>query len=162
MGVYDGRLCMCDWVNGRRRGTADGRICRYLNAGYEEGFSPVIQRAKVQMEEYFAGRRQVFDIPLLFTGSDFQNMVWTELMRIPYGTTVSYAELARRIGKPNAVRAVANANACNPISLFVPCHRVIGSGGTLVGYGGGLEVKRALLTLEKTVSGYDLFGAHEW
>ena len=153
IGSCQDKLCICDWTPEKRRGTIDRRICRHLNAGYEEGTSPVIEQAIGQLEEYFAGKRTEFTIPVVFTGSDFQCRVWGELMRIPYGTTISYAELARRIHNPKAVRAVASANATNPVSIFVPCHRVIGSNHKLTGYGGGLEVKQALLTLEKRVSG---------
>ena len=137
----------------KRRGTIDRRICRRLNAEYEEGTSEVIEQAVSQLREYFQGERRDFDIPIVFTGSEFQNSVWHELMKVPYGSTISYAELARRIHHPRAVRAVASANATNPISIFVPCHRVIGSNQKLTGYGGGLDAKRELLALEARVSG---------
>ena len=87
-------------------------------------------------------------MPLLFVGTDFQKNVWQELLKIPYGATITYADLAARLGRPNAVRAVANANGANAISIFAPCHRVVGSNGTLGGYGGGIEAKRFLLGLE--------------
>jgi methylated-DNA-[protein]-cysteine S-methyltransferase len=102
-----------------------------------------------QIEEYAAGRRTRFDLPLEPVGSPFQNEVWRELVEIPYGTTVSYGELAERIGRRGAARAVGRANATNPIALIVPCHRVIGSSGDLTGYGGGLPLKRALLCFER-------------
>lgn len=102
----------------------------------------------LQMTEYFAGARRDFDIPLAPEGTEFQKRVWEELRRIPCGSTISYAELARRIGDPRAVRAVARANALNPIAILIPCHRVIGSDGTLTGYAGGLERKARLLKLE--------------
>lgn len=101
-----------------------------------------------QLTEYFAGTRQSFDLPLAFEGTEFQRAVWTALLDIPYGTTTTYAELARRIGRPAAVRAVGAANGANPIPIIVPCHRVIGSNGTLTGYGGGLPRKQQLLALE--------------
>lgn len=104
-----------------------------------------------QMIEYFAGQRTEFDVPLRMAGTPFQQQVWKELAKIPFGVTISYAELARRIGRPKAVRAVGAANGRNPISIIVPCHRVIGSGGSLVGYGGGLENKRWLLDFEARV-----------
>ncbi len=148
IGSHGGKLCLCDWAVEKRRGTIDRRIQRHLNARYETGTSEIIERAVAQLEAYFAGRRQTFDIPLVFTGSEFQNIVWRELLHIPYGTTISYAELARRIRNPKAVRAVAAANAANPISIFVPCHRVIGSNHTLTGYAGGLDAKKRLLELE--------------
>ena len=103
-----------------------------------------------QLDGYFAGTRTDFDLPLSLHGTDFQRRVWLELTRIPYGETISYGELARRIGRPNAVRAVGLANGRNPVSIVVPCHRVIGADGSLTGYGGGLERKRLLLGLESS------------
>ncbi|MCA8955724.1 MAG: methylated-DNA--[protein]-cysteine S-methyltransferase [Planctomycetes bacterium] len=102
-----------------------------------------------QLREYFAGRRRGFDLPLSAAGTVFQREVWDELQRIPYGETISYGELARRIGRPRAVRAVGQANRRNPIPIVVPCHRVLGADGTLTGFGGGLPIKRALLELER-------------
>jgi methylated-DNA-[protein]-cysteine S-methyltransferase len=106
-----------------------------------------------QLEEYFAGRRRQFDLPLDLHGTEFQKRCWQELLKIPYGETRSYADVARAIGKPSAVRAVGLANGQNPIAIIVPCHRVIGSDGSLTGYGGGLETKRKLLELEGALSG---------
>jgi methylated-DNA-[protein]-cysteine S-methyltransferase len=111
----------------------------------DESFTPV----RRQLAEYFTGRRQEFDIPLKPAGTRFQQRVWRELLKIPFGTTISYGELAMRIGQPTASRAVGAANGRNPISVMVPCHRVIGSGGTLTGYGGGLDNKGWLLNLER-------------
>ena len=102
-----------------------------------------------QLTAYFAGRLRAFDLTLAPQGTAFQSAVWHELQRIPYGETLSYGELARRLGNPKAVRAVGLANGSNPISIVIPCHRVIGSNGSLVGYGGGLPVKQALLALER-------------
>jgi methylated-DNA-[protein]-cysteine S-methyltransferase len=101
-----------------------------------------------QLAEYFAGRRSRFELALAIDGTDFQRRVWRALRDIGYGETISYGELARRIGIPAAARAVGLANGCNPISVIVPCHRVIGANGTLTGYGGGIERKRLLLDLE--------------
>jgi methylated-DNA-[protein]-cysteine S-methyltransferase len=109
-----------------------------------------LREARRQLEEYFAGERREFSIPLHAEGTEFQRSVWQALRGIPYGVTVSYGELAQRIGKPRAVRAVGLANGRNPISILVPCHRVIGANGSLTGYGGGLERKRFLLDLEKS------------
>ena len=100
------------------------------------------------MNEYFAGARREFDLPLLLVGTDFQKTVWKGLQSIPYGKTVSYSQLAKTIGKPLAVRAVAAANGANAISIILPCHRVIGSDNSLTGYGGGLPAKQKLLELE--------------
>jgi methylated-DNA-[protein]-cysteine S-methyltransferase len=101
-----------------------------------------------QLDEYFAGARHTFDLDLKLHGTSFQRSVWSALVEIPYGETVSYGELARHLGNPAAVRAVGLANGRNPISVIVPCHRVIGADGSLTGYGGGLENKRHLLELE--------------
>lgn len=109
----------------------------------------VLDEAERQLAEYFRGERQVFDLPLQPKGTPFQLADWQALREIPYGETVSYGDIARRIGRPKAFRAVGMANHSNPISIIVPCHRVIGSDGKLTGYGGGLEVKRQLLELEQ-------------
>ena len=101
-----------------------------------------------QLTEYFGGGRERFELPLALAGTPFQGEVWQALREIPYGETISYGELARRIGRPRAVRAVGLANGRNPIAVIVPCHRVIGANGTLTGYGGGVERKRLLLDLE--------------
>lgn len=106
-----------------------------------------------QLKTYFAGERQAFDVPLDPQGTDFQKKVWQELTRIPFGETISYGALARRIGRPTASRAVGHANGQNPISILIPCHRVIGATGTLTGYGGGIDRKRWLLDHEARMSG---------
>ncbi len=106
-----------------------------------------------QLQEYFAGKRQQFSLQLAPRGTPFQLRVWQELRKIPYGETISYGELARRIGKPKASRAVGAANGRNPISIVVPCHRVIGANGTLTGFGGGIDNKRTLLALERSNAG---------
>ena len=102
-----------------------------------------------QLQEYFAGRRKVFDLDLAPEGTEFQRRVWERLLEIPYGETISYGMLARRVGNANASRAVGLANGRNPIAIIIPCHRVIGSNGTLTGYGGGLPIKHKLLELER-------------
>jgi O-6-methylguanine DNA methyltransferase len=101
-----------------------------------------------QLREYFAGARRSFDVPLDLRGTAFQKSVWREVARVPYGGTVTYGEIARRIGKPKAARAVGGAVGANPVPIFIPCHRVIGASGALTGYGGGLDVKEDLLRLE--------------
>jgi methylated-DNA-[protein]-cysteine S-methyltransferase len=113
---------------------------------------PVLAEAARQLHEYFAGVRTRFDLPLALQGTPFQRRVWDALLEIPYGTTCSYAELARGIGAPKAVRAAGSANGANPIPIVVPCHRVIASGGGLGGYGGGLDRKQFLLALERQAS----------
>jgi methylated-DNA-[protein]-cysteine S-methyltransferase len=109
--------------------------------------------AATQLGEYFAGRRRAFDLKLAPRGTEFQHLVWAALTRIPYGETLSYGELARRIGKPQASRAVGLANGANPLPIVVPCHRVIGADGSLTGFGGGLDTKRTLLALERAHAG---------
>lgn len=109
---------------------------------------PLFRRVAEQLAEYFAGRRRRFRLPLAPEGTPFQQRVWEELRLIPYGETVTYTELARRAGRPSAVRAAGAANGRNPISIVIPCHRVVGVNGSLTGYGGGLPRKRALLAME--------------
>jgi methylated-DNA-[protein]-cysteine S-methyltransferase len=110
-----------------------------------------------QLKEYFEGKRQLFSLDLDLEGTEFQKKVWKELLNIPFGETISYLELSRRLGDVRAIRAVGNANGKNPVSIIVPCHRVIGSGGKLVGYGGGLWRKRWLLEFERSFVQKDLF-----
>ena len=116
---------------------------------------PVTEMAIAQLDEYFGGQRKEFDLPRLYVGSDFQLQVWRAIDTVPYGSTVTYGELARRIGRPSSVRAAANATGANPMSILTPCHRVVGGDGSLTGYGGGLHVKDYLLKLEwkNTVAG---------
>ena len=110
----------------------------------------IIQKAIKELEEYFDGKRQDFDICLNPEGTEFQHRVWNNLRKIPYGKTISYKQLAEMAGNPKASRAVGMANNKNPLPIFIPCHRVIGSNGKLVGYAGGLDLKRELINLEKT------------
>jgi len=107
-----------------------------------------VERAAQQLEEYFAGTRRTFDLSLRPTGTEFQHSVWFALADIPYGETISYAELAQWVGRPAAFRAVGQANGANPLPIVLPCHRVVASGGGIGGYGGGLDMKRSLLALE--------------
>ena len=101
-----------------------------------------------QLKEYFSGERKHFDLPLEIEGTEFQKRVWNELLKIPYGKTISYKELAVKLGNEKVIRAAASANGANPLPVVIPCHRVVGSDGTLIGYGGGLEIKEKLLILE--------------
>jgi methylated-DNA-[protein]-cysteine S-methyltransferase len=121
--------------------------------GPETPGDPVLAAARAQLEEYFAGSRQTFDLPLDPAGTPFQRAVWSALVAIPFAATASYGEVAARVGRPRAVRAVGAANGRNPIAIVIPCHRVIGSDGTLTGYGGGLPTKRWLLAHEGRVAG---------
>ena len=131
------------------RFSIDKRIKEGAGVGYVEESSPAIELAKVQLNEFFAGKRRKYSMfPLRFIGTDFQKGVWEQLQKIAFGQTATYLDLANAIGKPKSVRAVANANGANALSIFVPCHRIIGSDGGLVGYAGGLQAKRKLLDLE--------------
>jgi methylated-DNA-[protein]-cysteine S-methyltransferase len=116
--------------------------------GWNESSRGPVAEAVRQLKEYFAGKRTDFDLPLAPDGTQFQRSVWERLQEIPYGETISYGELAKRVGNPKASRAVGAANGCNPIPIVIPCHRVIGSNGKLTGFGGGLPTKEALLALE--------------
>lgn len=109
----------------------------------------ILLQCKSELEEYFAGKRQAFNVPISFNGTDFQNAVWQKLLEIPYGQVMSYSELAAAIGRPKAARAVGSACNKNPIAVIVPCHRVVGKSGSLTGYAGGIGIKEKLLELEK-------------
>ena len=149
LGSFGDKLCLCNWTVEKHPGRVDRRLQSGLKADYEEGSTGVIEEAARQLDEYFKGMRKSFDLPLLFVGTDFQQNVWELLLKVPYGQTTSYGAMAAELGMPQAVRAVANANGANAISLFAPCHRVIGGNGSLTGYGGGLDAKRFLLSLER-------------
>lgn len=120
---------------------------------WRPGDHSLLRAAETQLREYFEGTRHTFDLPLAPGGTDFQQRVWHTLTTIPYGQTISYGELAARVGKPSASRAVGAANGRNPLPIVLPCHRVIGANGSLTGFGGGLPVKRFLLELEGALSG---------
>ncbi|MCM1028077.1 MAG: methylated-DNA--[protein]-cysteine S-methyltransferase [Alloprevotella sp.] len=149
LGAMQGSLCLCDWATGA--GHIE-RICRRIGVDFRRDDDAVIDLAGRQLDEYFNGIRQSFAIPMAMIGTDFQRRVWDGLLTIPYGRAISYGELARRVGCPKGMRAVAMACHANPMSIIVPCHRVIGSDGSLTGYGGGLEAKRILLALEGCLS----------
>src|SRR4051794_15000138 len=131
----------------------DGRLTRvgFAPSGAPAGDARATAAAAIQLEQYFAGERTEFDLDIDLEGTPFEQRVWEELRAIPYGETVTYAEIARRVGRPTACRAVGRANGRNPIAVIVPCHRVVGSDGSLTGYAGGVEMKRALLELERAV-----------
>ena len=150
LGSTGDKLCLCDWRYRKMRDTIDNRLQKGLDAYYKEESATVILNTIQQLKEYFMGGRKKFDIPVRFVGSSFQQKVWTELLKITYGKTVSYLELSKKIGDEKAIRAVAAANGANAISIIVPCHRVVGSNGELTGYAGGLTVKKKLLYLEKS------------
>ncbi|MBS1582435.1 MAG: methylated-DNA--[protein]-cysteine S-methyltransferase, partial [Bacteroidetes bacterium] len=148
LGAFGDELCLCDWRYRRMRDAVDARIQRGLGATYQEGSSPVIEAAMDQLAAYFAGTRTTFDLPLRLVGTAFQQRVWEALCAVPYGTTTTYAGLTARVAEATAIRAVAAANGANALSIIVPCHRIVGSSGELVGYAGGLPAKEKLLRLE--------------
>lgn len=133
---HEGRLTQLDFADG----CPEGLMLRE---------TPLLKRCRKQLDEYFAGKRKAFDLPLGPKGTAFQQQVWAALLAIPYGETRSYGQIAAAIGRPKAVRAVGGANHLNPISIIQPCHRVIGADGSLTGYGGGLGRKEKLLQLER-------------
>lgn len=148
LGSYQNQLCLCDWKYRKMRQAVDERIKTGLNGEFEEGESEVLDKTIHQLNEYFDRKREAFDIAFLLVGTSFQKNVWAALQAIPFGQTASYLDLSRNLGNPNAIRAVASANGANALSIFIPCHRIIGSDGSLVGYAGGLDAKKKLLMLE--------------
>lgn len=140
LGAHDAGVCLIEFHESKHRAARD--------AGWHEGDHPLLQQLRVQLREYFAGTRRAFDLPLAPRGTPFQREVWHALATIPYGETISYAQLAARVGRPTAMRAVGAANGRNPLPIVLPCHRVIGANGALTGFGGGLPTKQYLLRLE--------------
>ena len=138
-------------ISADKNGLTELRFCE--EGGMGKTKNPIIAKAVKQVQEYFAGQRQRFDVPLNPDGTDFQKRVWRELLTVGCGSTVSYGNIAQAIGKPTASRAVGAANGQNPISIIVPCHRIIGSSGKLTGYAGGLERKQWLLNHEAKMVG---------
>ncbi len=151
LGAFEGKLCMADWRHRKMRNHIDSRLQKGLKAEFIEEDTPVLQQTRHQLDEYFNRERKTFDIPLLMVGTDFQKQVWQGLIDIAYGSTASYLEVSQSIGNEKAVRAVASANGANAISIMIPCHRIIGSDGSLVGYAGGLPAKKKLLQLEQAL-----------
>jgi methylated-DNA-[protein]-cysteine S-methyltransferase len=136
---------------------------RLEREGHSISWNPrALSEVQRQIDEYFARQRKTFEIPLRLLGTAFQRRVWNELLRIPYGQTLSYGELAARIDRPSASRAVGRANATNPVSLIVPCHRVIGADRDLTGYGGGIDIKKKLLILEGAFSESEQLSLGSW
>jgi len=148
LGSYEDKLCLADWYDRKARKRVDKRLQKSLQAEYVDKDTEILVRTREQIDAYFRGERKIFDIPLFTVGTDLQKSVWKALGHIPYGETLSYLELSKNIGNEKAVRAVASAVGLNAMSIIIPCHRVIGSDGSLRGYAGGLEVKQKLLDLE--------------
>ncbi len=149
LGSFDVQLCLLDFRYRKMRKTVDNRIKNGLNVDFIEQNDLTLIETRRQINEYLAGNRESFHIPLLMVGTDFQKSVWNELIKIPYGSTSTYLQLAKNLNNPKAVRALASANGANAIALAIPCHRIIESNGDLGGYGGGLIVKRRLIELER-------------
>jgi O-6-methylguanine DNA methyltransferase len=145
----DTGLCLLEFVDRRGLEKELARLGRELGGAAIPGSSPVLEQTTRELEEYFAGTRTRFNVPLLTIGSDFQRRVWQALTEIPYGETRSYAQMASTVGRANAVRALGRANGQNCMAIVIPCHRVVGSDGALTGYGGGLWRKRWLLDHER-------------
>ena len=150
LGSFEGKLCLLDYRYRKMRNAVDKRIQTAAKANYVEQSDEVTETAKQQIDEYLTGNRTTFDIPLIMFGTVFQKRVWKALIEVPYGATSSYLQLAKSINNEKAVRAVATANGANAMSIIIPCHRIIGSDGSLVGYAGGLPAKKRLLSLENS------------
>ena len=149
LGSFEGNLCLLDFRYRKMRRVVDDRLKRGLKADFIEEDSDIIEKTRTELDEYFQEKRQEFNIPIQMVGTDFQKSVWNALLKVTYGTTSSYLQLAKKINNEKAVRAVAGANGANAIAIIIPCHRIIGSNGELVGYAGGLTTKKYLLTLEQ-------------
>ena len=149
LGSYDSKLCLLDFRNRKMRFAVDNRLKKTLNAKFVVQDNKILKETRKQITEYLGAERKTFDLPILSVGSDFQKQVWEALLKINYGETASYLDIAKYIGNEKAVRAVASANGANAIAVIIPCHRIIGSDGELVGYGGGLPIKKRLLNLEE-------------
>lgn len=146
------KLCLCDWNKMPCAERNKHRLVKYMNAVFKVETSDVLEQTKKQLDEYFAGTRKAFDIPLHPVGTEFQQQVWNALLEIPYGETRSYKDIALSIANPKGIRAVAQAIGANGISILIPCHRVIGSNHSLTGFAGGIEAKRILLQIEREMS----------
>lgn len=156
--LYD-QLCLCDWALRPGRAGMDRRLMRGLHARYVEGHSLTHLFAESQLDEYFAGRRSCFSVPLLMVGTPFQKNVWNQLLFQPYGQTLSYCELAAACGCADAARSVLRAVEANALSVFVPCHRIVGKDQSLAGYGGGVDAQFYLLHFEAYMSVHSTFDA---
>ena len=149
IGSFEDKLCLLDYRYRRMRNTVDKRVQKGLHAVFIEQDDALIENTKKQLSEYLDSKRRRFDIPLLMVGSEFQMSVWNALINIPYGSISTYLQLAKDLKMESSTRAIASANGANPIAILIPCHRILGSDGNLVGYGGGLPIKKRLLKLEQ-------------
>ena len=152
-GAVEEGICLFEFSDRKGLKTEYKQLSKYFNTSFKEGKHIHFKILENELKAYFEGSLKVFSVPLIYPGTDFQQTVWKTLMDIPFGTTRSYQEQSIALGNPESVRAVANANGMNRISIIIPCHRVIGANGQLTGYGGGLKRKRWLLDHEKKHSG---------
>jgi AraC family transcriptional regulator of adaptative response/methylated-DNA-[protein]-cysteine methyltransferase len=146
----DEGICLLEFTDRKLLENQFKTLTRLMNATFIHGTNKNIDILQKQLNEYFEGKRKEFSVPLIIPGTEFQQAVWRELQRIPYGSTCSYSQQAAALNKPKAVRAVAHANGMNRIAIVIPCHRVIGENGNLTGYSGGIERKKWLIDLEKS------------
>lgn len=152
-GATDDGICLFDFEYRKTMPQIQKRITNHLSDEFQQGEHPHFGLLRSQLDEYFKGDRQVFDLPLVFTGTDFQNRVWHALTQIPFGSTRTYMQQAQVLGDEKAIRAVARANGENCLAIIIPCHRVVGSNGSLTGYAGGLRNKKWLLEHEAKHAG---------
>ncbi len=150
IGSFGQKICLVDFAQRNKKDVVLRRVVKGLDAEIVSQANDSIHRAKQQIDEYLQGSRTMFTFPIIMVGTPFQKQVWTELLKVPYGQTASYQDVAKRIGRPKAVRAVGTANGSNALALVIPCHRIIAANGSLGGYGAGLVVKKRLLALENT------------
>jgi methylated-DNA-[protein]-cysteine S-methyltransferase len=149
IGVHEHQLVLCDWTNRTNRIAIDKRITQYLKCNFVNEETELHKTISTQLDAYFKGTLQHFDVPIKFCGTSFQQEVWQALTAIEYGKTSTYLQQSKTLGNPLAIRAVASANGANALSIIIPCHRIIGSKGELIGYAGGLAAKQFLLDLEQ-------------
>lgn len=156
LGELDGKLCLSDWIYSKNIKRKAQALSKTFKTGFEYSDTPLLIEAAAQLDQYFIGRRKEFELPLLLTGTEFQNKVWQALQHIPYGELWSYKQFAYVLGEPDKFRAVANACGKNPLPFIVPCHRVIGNNSSLGGYSLGLELKQFLINMEFDAYNYQL------
>ncbi len=149
IGSFEDKICIVGFQTADKMNEAYKRIRKALSADFVEYEDNVIRLTKQQIEEYLVGSRKEFDIPLLMLGTDFQKKVWRQLLKVPYGQTRSYRDIAKGIGNKGAVRAVGSANGANSIAIIIPCHRIVKSDGSTGGYAGGVDIKKMLLEIER-------------
>ena len=148
LGSFEGSICLVDYRQRKKREALDRRIQNGLDARYIEQDNALLQKTRKALDAYFSGKRKTFDLPLLPVGTPFQRKVWKAVQKMTYCRMANYATIAKEIERPKAIRAVANAVGANPLAIIIPCHRIIGSDGTLRGYAGGVELKQKLLDIE--------------